>query len=84
MILYLHCVSLRYHTLVLGSSGQIWAFGSGNKGQIGTGRQDDVLTPTLVELPGTTDGGGGPKGLYSVKMFLSYRVNLFSALFHRV
>uniref|UniRef100_H3CY63 HECT domain-containing protein n=1 Tax=Tetraodon nigroviridis TaxID=99883 RepID=H3CY63_TETNG len=44
-----------YHTLVLGSSGHIWAFGSGNKGQIGTGHQDDVLTPTMVELPWTTD-----------------------------
>ncbi|CAJ1065606.1 probable E3 ubiquitin-protein ligase HERC6 [Xyrichtys novacula] len=41
----------RYHTLVLGSSGQLWAFGNGAKGQIGTGGSEDSLTPTLVKLP---------------------------------
>lgn len=66
LILYLLCVLLRYHTLVLGSSGQIWAFGSGSKGQIGTGRQDDVLTPTTVELPWMADGAAAPAGAYSV------------------
>ncbi|XP_054456253.1 probable E3 ubiquitin-protein ligase HERC6 [Anoplopoma fimbria] len=46
----------RRHTLVLGSSGQLWAFGNGAKGQIGTGRPEDSLTPTLVNFPWTTDG----------------------------
>uniref|UniRef100_A0A3Q1F320 Probable E3 ubiquitin-protein ligase HERC6 n=1 Tax=Acanthochromis polyacanthus TaxID=80966 RepID=A0A3Q1F320_9TELE len=45
----------RYHTLVLGSSGQLWAFGNGVKGQIGTGTPNGSLTPTLVQLPWTTD-----------------------------
>ncbi|XP_031153119.1 E3 ISG15--protein ligase HERC5-like isoform X1 [Sander lucioperca] len=46
----------RCHTLVLCSSGQLWAFGNGAKGQIGTGRQEDSKTPTLVQLPWTADG----------------------------
>ncbi|XP_035535912.1 probable E3 ubiquitin-protein ligase HERC6 [Morone saxatilis] len=45
----------RCHTLVLGTSGQLWAFGNGAKGQIGTGRPEDSLIPTLVQLPWTTD-----------------------------
>nr|XP_020455771.1 probable E3 ubiquitin-protein ligase HERC6 isoform X2 [Monopterus albus] len=45
----------RRHTLVLGVSGQLWAFGNGVKGQIGTGRKEDSLTPTLVQLPWITD-----------------------------
>ncbi|KAM7413228.1 hypothetical protein PAMA_020550 [Pampus argenteus] len=45
----------RRHTLVLGSSGQLWAFGNGVKGQIGTGHSEDSLTPTPVQLPWTTD-----------------------------
>ncbi|XP_034405047.1 probable E3 ubiquitin-protein ligase HERC6 [Cyclopterus lumpus] len=45
----------RRHTLVLGSAGQLWAFGNGAKGQIGSGRSEDSLTPTLVEFPWTTD-----------------------------
>ncbi|XP_008284917.1 probable E3 ubiquitin-protein ligase HERC6 [Stegastes partitus] len=45
----------RRHTLVLGSSGQLWAFGNGVKGQIGTGKSESSLTPTLVQLPWTTD-----------------------------
>lgn len=46
----------RHHTLVLGSSGQLWAFGSGAKGQIGNGHMDGSLTPTLIQFPRTTDG----------------------------
>ncbi|XP_034721634.1 probable E3 ubiquitin-protein ligase HERC6 isoform X2 [Etheostoma cragini] len=42
----------RCHTLVLCSSGQLWAFGNGAKGQIGTGRLEDSKTPTLVQLDG--------------------------------
>uniref|UniRef100_UPI0037E7E5B3 probable E3 ubiquitin-protein ligase HERC6 n=1 Tax=Semicossyphus pulcher TaxID=241346 RepID=UPI0037E7E5B3 len=54
----------RCHTLVLGSSGQLWAFGNGAKGQIGTGCTDDCLTPTLVNLPWTTDSEAAtPKDL---------------------
>ncbi|XP_077396460.1 E3 ISG15--protein ligase HERC5-like isoform X2 [Festucalex cinctus] len=45
----------RRHTLVLGSSGHIWAFGSGVKGQIGTGKPEGSLTPTLVQLPWNSD-----------------------------
>ncbi|XP_042342287.1 probable E3 ubiquitin-protein ligase HERC6 isoform X2 [Plectropomus leopardus] len=45
----------RRHTLVLGSSGQLWAFGNGAKGQTGTGQLENSLTPTLVQLPWTTD-----------------------------
>ncbi|KAI4815496.1 hypothetical protein KUCAC02_005638 [Chaenocephalus aceratus] len=45
----------RRHTLVLSSSGQLWAFGNGAKGQIGTGRTENSLTPTLVSLPWTTE-----------------------------
>uniref|UniRef100_UPI0037E84922 probable E3 ubiquitin-protein ligase HERC6 n=1 Tax=Semicossyphus pulcher TaxID=241346 RepID=UPI0037E84922 len=54
----------RRHTLVLGSSGQLWAFGNGAKGQIGTGCTEDSLTPTLVKLPWTTDSEAAtPKDL---------------------
>ncbi|XP_077961151.1 putative E3 ubiquitin-protein ligase HERC6 [Gasterosteus aculeatus] len=49
----------RRHTLVLGTSGQLWAFGNGSKGQMGTGRPEDSLTPTLVQLPWTTDSAAG-------------------------
>ncbi|XP_030007491.1 probable E3 ubiquitin-protein ligase HERC6 [Sphaeramia orbicularis] len=45
----------RHHTLVLSSSGQLWAFGNGVKGQIGNGRPENSLTPSLVQLPWTTD-----------------------------
>lgn len=48
-------MSLRRHTLVLDSSGQLWAFGSGAKGQTGTGQTEDCLTPTLIKLPWATD-----------------------------
>ncbi|XP_056138852.1 probable E3 ubiquitin-protein ligase HERC6 [Lampris incognitus] len=44
-----------HHTLVLGSSGQLWAFGSGDKGQCGTGVTENSLLPTLVQLPWITD-----------------------------
>lgn len=58
-------LSPRRHTLVLGSSGQLWAFGNGVKGQIGTGRPEDSLAPTLVQLPWTTDSEASiPKGVY--------------------
>ncbi|XP_059186433.1 probable E3 ubiquitin-protein ligase HERC6 [Centropristis striata] len=54
----------RRHTLVLGASGQLWAFGHGAKGQIGTGRPEDSLSPTLVQLPWTSDGAEAvPKDL---------------------
>ncbi|CAB1440180.1 unnamed protein product [Pleuronectes platessa] len=45
----------RSHTVVLGESGQLWAFGNGVKGQIGTGLAENNLSPTLVQLPWTTD-----------------------------
>uniref|UniRef100_H2S6M8 HECT domain-containing protein n=1 Tax=Takifugu rubripes TaxID=31033 RepID=H2S6M8_TAKRU len=54
----------RNHTLVLDSSGQLWAFGSGDRGQIGTGQRDNILTPTLVNLPWTRDRAATPTGLF--------------------
>lgn len=49
----------------MGSSGQLWAFGNGAKGQIGTGQPEDSLTPTLVQLPWTTDSAAVmPNGTY--------------------
>ncbi|XP_069545538.1 probable E3 ubiquitin-protein ligase HERC6 [Brachyistius frenatus] len=45
----------RHHTLVLSTSGSLWAFGNGAKGQIGTGQSDDSLNPVLVQLPWTAD-----------------------------
>ncbi|KAM9853066.1 putative E3 ubiquitin-protein ligase HERC6 isoform 2-T2 [Aulostomus maculatus] len=54
----------RHHTLVLGSSGQLWAFGSGVKGQIGTGRPENSPSPTLVQFPWLTDTAAAvPAGL---------------------
>ncbi|XP_057694321.1 E3 ISG15--protein ligase HERC5-like isoform X2 [Corythoichthys intestinalis] len=45
----------RSHTLVLGSSGDIWAFGNGVKGQIGIGTLESSLVPTRVQLPWNSD-----------------------------
>ncbi|XP_036006079.1 probable E3 ubiquitin-protein ligase HERC6 isoform X1 [Fundulus heteroclitus] len=45
----------RHHTLVLTSSGQLFAFGKGDKGQLGTGQQDSSPSPSLVQLPWTSD-----------------------------
>ncbi|XP_029923261.1 probable E3 ubiquitin-protein ligase HERC6 [Myripristis murdjan] len=54
----------RRHTLALGSSGQLWAFGNGVKGQLGTGGSESSLTPTLVRLPWITDAAAAtPKNL---------------------
>ncbi|KAM6932914.1 LOW QUALITY PROTEIN: putative E3 ubiquitin-protein ligase HERC6 [Xenentodon cancila] len=44
-----------HHTLVLSSSGQLWAFGNRDKGQMGTGQIGGSLHPTLVQLPWTSD-----------------------------
>ncbi|XP_031415172.1 probable E3 ubiquitin-protein ligase HERC6 isoform X2 [Clupea harengus] len=38
-----------HHTLVLGSSNRLWAFGSGVKGQLGNGRSENSTQPTMVE-----------------------------------
>ncbi|XP_007563091.1 probable E3 ubiquitin-protein ligase HERC6 [Poecilia formosa] len=46
----------RRHTLVLTSSGRLFAFGNGDKGQLGTGQQDSSLSPSLVQLPWPSDG----------------------------
>nr|XP_057935021.1 probable E3 ubiquitin-protein ligase HERC4 [Doryrhamphus excisus] len=43
------------NSLVLGSSGQLWAFGNGVKGQIGNGKPEGCQTPTLVQLPWNSD-----------------------------
>ncbi|KAM4743192.1 putative E3 ubiquitin-protein ligase HERC4 isoform 2-T2 [Anableps anableps] len=45
----------RRHTLVLTSSGHLFAFGNGDKGQLGTGRRDSSPSPSLVQLPWTSD-----------------------------
>ncbi|XP_029622144.1 probable E3 ubiquitin-protein ligase HERC6 isoform X1 [Salmo trutta] len=47
-----------HHTLVLGSSGQLWAFGSGVKGQLGTGNTEGCLRPTSVLLKRASGGAG--------------------------
>ncbi|CDQ99203.1 unnamed protein product, partial [Oncorhynchus mykiss] len=45
-----------HHTLVLGFSGQLWAFGSGVKGQLGTGITEGCLRPTSVLLERASGG----------------------------
>ncbi|XP_029622149.1 probable E3 ubiquitin-protein ligase HERC6 [Salmo trutta] len=45
-----------HHTLLLGSSGQLWAFGSGVKGQLGTGIKEGSLRPTSVLLKRASGG----------------------------
>ncbi|XP_034025289.1 probable E3 ubiquitin-protein ligase HERC6 isoform X2 [Thalassophryne amazonica] len=50
-----HIACGSWHTLVLGSSGQVWAFGNGAKGQLGTGHEEGSLVPMMVQLPWTTD-----------------------------
>ncbi|XP_038150831.1 probable E3 ubiquitin-protein ligase HERC6 [Cyprinodon tularosa] len=45
----------RHHTLVLTISGQLFAFGNGDKGQLGTGQKDSSPSPSLVQLPWTSD-----------------------------
>ncbi|KAJ8000717.1 hypothetical protein DPEC_G00183250 [Dallia pectoralis] len=45
-----------HHTLVLGTAGQLWAFGSGVKGQLGTGNTEDSLQPTSIFLSGALGG----------------------------
>ncbi|XP_053729403.1 probable E3 ubiquitin-protein ligase HERC3 isoform X2 [Synchiropus splendidus] len=46
----------RRHTLVLGRSGQVWAFGNGDKGQMGNGRAEGSRSPSRVPLPWAVDG----------------------------
>ncbi|XP_068612902.1 probable E3 ubiquitin-protein ligase HERC6 [Brachionichthys hirsutus] len=53
----------RSHTLVLGSSGQLWAFGNGAKGQTGTGQPEDSLVPAPVQLPRGAGAAAKPKDL---------------------
>lgn len=77
----MNCVLFRHHTLVLDSSGQIWAFGRGNKGQVGTGRQEDVLTPIRVELPWTADGEAAPRGSLSICVLAEESINKMSFRF---
>ncbi|XP_010886649.4 probable E3 ubiquitin-protein ligase HERC6 isoform X2 [Esox lucius] len=45
-----------HHTLVLGSAGQLWGFGSGAKGQLGTSTTEDSLRPTLILLKRASGG----------------------------
>ncbi|KAF3847807.1 hypothetical protein F7725_020835 [Dissostichus mawsoni] len=67
----------RRHTLVLSSSGQLWAFGDGAKGQIGTGRTENSLTPTLVSLPWTTESVTAvPKGVIENISWVEYKLYL--------
>ncbi|CAL9683885.1 unnamed protein product [Knipowitschia caucasica] len=44
----------RRHTLVLSSSGQLWAFGDGTKGQLGNDQTEFSLVPVEVQLTTTT------------------------------
>ncbi|XP_074535239.1 putative E3 ubiquitin-protein ligase HERC4 [Halichoeres trimaculatus] len=63
----------RRHTLVLGSSGQLWAFGDGAKGQTGSGCKEDSLTPTLVKLPQMNDCEAATPE--SLKVFAGWNTN---------
>ncbi|CDQ87215.1 unnamed protein product [Oncorhynchus mykiss] len=58
-----------HHTLVLGSSGQLWAFGSGVKGQLGTGNTGGSLQPTSVLLK--RDSGGAATVIHNADMKIS-------------
>lgn len=41
----------RYHGLALDNMGRLWSWGWNNVGQLGTGKPDDSLLPTQVQLP---------------------------------
>ncbi|XP_072318052.1 probable E3 ubiquitin-protein ligase HERC6 [Eucyclogobius newberryi] len=53
----------RRHTLVLSSSGQLWAFGDGAKGQIGKDDPNSSLIPVEVQLAKTTRANIEPSEL---------------------
>ncbi|KAM9398503.1 LOW QUALITY PROTEIN: putative E3 ubiquitin-protein ligase HERC6 [Salvelinus alpinus] len=63
-----------HHTLVLGSSGQLWAFGSGVKGQLGTGNTEGSLRPTSVLLK-TASGGAETVILNDMKISVGWNSN---------
>ncbi|XP_038837322.1 probable E3 ubiquitin-protein ligase HERC6 [Salvelinus namaycush] len=63
-----------HHTLVLGSSGQLWAFGSGVKGQLGTGNTEGSLRPTSVLLKGAS-GGAATVILNDMKISVGWNSN---------
>ncbi|XP_041850243.1 probable E3 ubiquitin-protein ligase HERC6 [Melanotaenia boesemani] len=65
----------RRHTLVLSSSGQLWAFGTGDKGQIGTGQPHGSLSPTLVQLPWTSDSAAATPS--DLKISAGWNTNFF-------
>lgn len=82
------CNSASHHTLVLGSSGQLWAFGSGVKGQLGTGNTEGCLRPTSVLLKrasggaGTVIHNGTGYNVYSILFFSILYLILFNYIMH--
>merc|ERR550537_1324954 len=49
------------HSAVVTADGELWTFGSGAAGQLGTGGMEDESTPLKVDLPkvlGVSCGGG--------------------------
>uniref|UniRef100_A0A8C7TVG6 HECT domain-containing protein n=1 Tax=Oncorhynchus mykiss TaxID=8022 RepID=A0A8C7TVG6_ONCMY len=68
-----------HHTLVLGSSGQLWAFGSGVKGQLGTGNTGGSLQPTSVLLK--RDSGGAATVIHNGTRYNVYSILFFSILY---
>ncbi|KAL1023773.1 hypothetical protein UPYG_G00045940 [Umbra pygmaea] len=73
-----------HHTLVLGLSGKLWSFGSGVKGQLGTGNKEDRLRPTLVLLK--KDSGIAASAIHSdMKISAGWNSNFLytSENFHR-
>lgn len=81
-----YCNSASHHTLVLGSSGQLWAFGSGVKGQLGTGITEGSLRPTSVLLkraPGGTATVTHIGTRYNVYFIVFYSI-LYLILFRSI
>ena len=74
-----YCNSASHHTLVLGSSGQLWAFGSGVKGQLGTGITEGCLRPTSVLLERAS--GGAATVIHNGTRYNVYFIVFYSLLY---
>ncbi|KAM6971950.1 putative E3 ubiquitin-protein ligase HERC6 [Aplochiton taeniatus] len=70
-----HIACGSHHTLVLGTTGKLWAFGSGFKGQLGTGSAEDSLKPAVVNLPQATEAMEISAGWNSNFIYTAYTRN---------